>query len=88
MINTESSIEVHLSTQGTLEIPASFWRMIGFEPGETLVAHLEEGRLVLEKSDAIKQRLKGRFAHLAKTRSLADELIDERRESAQKEGDE
>jgi hypothetical protein len=46
---------------------------------------MEEGRLILEKAETIKQRLKSRFAHLPPTTSLAEELIAERREEAKRE---
>jgi hypothetical protein len=55
-------------------------QILGFEEGDTLVAHEEGGRLVLEKQEMVKQRLKARFAHVPKTRSLVDELIAQRRE--------
>ena len=79
------SVEVHLGRQGRLVIPASLRRSLGFETGDALIAREEEGRLVLEKQETIKRRLKARFAQVPKNRSLADELIMERREEAIKE---
>lgn len=58
---------------------------LGFETGDALIAREEEGRLVLEKQETIKRRLKARFAQVPRDRSLADELIAERREEAIKE---
>jgi hypothetical protein len=49
---------------------------------------MEEGRLILEKKETIKQRLKARFAHLLPTASLAEELIAERREEVKREAGE
>jgi hypothetical protein len=49
------------------------------------VAREEAGRLVLEKPEMVKQRLKARFAQVSKARSLADELIADRREAAKRE---
>ena len=46
-----------------------------------LVARQEADRLVLEKPDGIKTRLKARFAQVPVERALVDELITERRES-------
>lgn len=77
--------EVQLGPQGRLVIPAALRRSLGFESGDNLIAHMEEGRLILEKAETIKQRLKTRFAHLPKTTSLADELIAERREETKRE---
>jgi hypothetical protein len=59
--------------------------LLGFEEGDKLVAHEEAGRLVLEKQNTIKQRLKARFAQVSKSRSLVDELIAQRREAAKQE---
>ncbi|WP_016950883.1 AbrB/MazE/SpoVT family DNA-binding domain-containing protein [Anabaena sp. PCC 7108] len=78
-------VEVHLSSQGRLVIPASLRKSLGFEPGDVLIAHLEEGRLILEKQETIKRRLKARFSQLPKDISLADELVAERREEANRE---
>ena len=79
------SVEVHLGRQGRLVIPASLRRSLGFETGDALIAREEEGRLVLVKQETVKRRLKTRFAHVSKDRSLADELIAERREEAIRE---
>jgi AbrB family looped-hinge helix DNA binding protein len=54
--------EGQLGPQGRLVIPAQLRRLLGFEPGDTLVARLENGRLILEKREAIRRRLKDRFA--------------------------
>ena len=76
------SVEVHLGRQGRLVIPAVLRRSLGLEAGDVLIARQEEGVLVLEKPEAIKLRLKARFSQVPKDRSLADELIAERREEA------
>jgi translation initiation factor 5B len=54
--------------------------------GDTLVARQEQGRLVLEKPEAIKQRLLARFSGVPADRQLVDELLAERRLQAQQEG--
>lgn len=79
------SVEVHLGCQGRLVIPAALRRSLNFEVGDALIAREEEGRLVLEKLETIKLRLKARFSQVSKDRSLVDELIAERREEAKKE---
>jgi AbrB family looped-hinge helix DNA binding protein len=53
--------EIQLGSQGRLVIPASLRRSLGFESGDSLIAGMEDGRLVLEKTGTIKQRLKNRF---------------------------
>lgn len=85
MNELSKSVEVHLGRQGRLVIPAALRRLLGFEEGDTLVAREEAGRLVLEKPETIKQRLKARFAQVPSDRSLVDELIAERREAANRE---
>ncbi|ELR97221.1 AbrB/MazE/SpoVT family DNA-binding domain-containing protein [Gloeocapsa sp. PCC 73106] len=85
MDHTPKSVEVRLDTQGRIVIPAKLRRILGLEEGDRLVARGEAGRLVLEKPETVKQRLKSRFAHLPQNRSLVDELILERRDAAQKE---
>ena len=88
MSELSKSVKVHLGRQGRLVIPATLRRLLGFEEGDRLVAREEAGRLVLEKPDTIKQRLKARFAQLPKNRSLVDELISERRDAAKREASE
>jgi AbrB family looped-hinge helix DNA binding protein len=85
MTKLSKSVEVHLGRQGRLVIPAALRQLLGFEEGDTLVAREEAGRLVLEKQEMVKHRLKARFAQVPKERSLVDELIAERRESAEGE---
>jgi len=85
MNKLSKSVEVHLGRQGRLVIPAPLRKLLGLEEGDTLVAREEAGRLVLEKQAMVKQRLKARFARVSKDRSLADELIAERRKEAKRE---
>lgn len=79
------SVEVHLGRQGRLVIPSALRRKLGFKAGDALIARQEEGRLVLEKTETIKLRVKARFSQVPDDTSLADELIAERREDAKKE---
>ncbi|CAA9890526.1 Looped-hinge helix DNA binding domain-containing protein, AbrB family [Candidatus Methylobacter favarea] len=88
MPNTTIQTEVQLGPQGRLVIPAPLRRSLGFETGDNLIVRMEEGRLILEKAETIKQRLKSRFAQLPATTHLADELLAERREAAKREAEE
>jgi bifunctional DNA-binding transcriptional regulator/antitoxin component of YhaV-PrlF toxin-antitoxin module len=63
-------------------IPASLRRARGFEEGDALVARQELGRLVLDKTERIRQRQKERYAQVPVDRKLVDELIAERREES------
>ncbi len=85
MAKLMTQTEVQLDLQGRLVIPAQLRRSLGFESGDSLIARMEDGRLILEKAETIKQRLKSRFAHLPQTTSLSEELIAERREEAKQE---
>jgi AbrB family looped-hinge helix DNA binding protein len=76
-----SAIEVKIGGSGRLVIPAELRHRLGLNAGDRLVAHIEEGRLVFEKAETIKQRLKQRFAHL-KGQGVVDDLIAERRSAA------
>jgi AbrB family looped-hinge helix DNA binding protein len=77
--------DVRLGAQGRLVVPASIRRALGFAPGDSLVARAENGRLVVEKVEAVEGRVRARFAGL-RGRSLADELIAERRAEARRDG--
>ncbi len=86
MGESSASVEVSLGRQGRLVIPAPLRRSLGLEEGDRLVARQEAGRLVLEKPEQIKQRLKARFAQVPLERRLVEELIAERREEGRREG--
>lgn len=78
-------MEVSLGRQGRLVIPAPLRRSLGLEEGDRLVARQEADRLVLEKPELIKRRLKARFALVPLGRRLVDELIAERHEESRRE---
>lgn len=75
---------VRLGPQGRLVVPAPIRKALGFQPGDRLVACVDNERLVVEKSDVVERRLRAYFRKF-KGRSLADELIAERREEARRE---
>jgi bifunctional DNA-binding transcriptional regulator/antitoxin component of YhaV-PrlF toxin-antitoxin module len=61
-------------------VPAELRRALGLEAGETLVARVEEDRLVLERPRAALARLRRAFRDaVPEGVSLADELVAERR---------
>lgn len=72
MDQSSPALEVNVGRQGRLVIPAAL---------------REQDRLILEKPDAIKQRLRERFAKVPADRQLVDELLAERRLEAQQEGE-
>ncbi len=71
--------QLQLGPQGRIVIPADIRRQLGLAPGDTLIARIEDDRLVIEKPDAIVRRLRARFAALPAGTDLAAELIAERR---------
>lgn len=79
MHENSSMLELQVGPQGRVVIPASLRRVWPLQTGETLVAYLQDDRLVLEKPSAIAQRAQGRFRALQGKASLADELIADRR---------
>lgn len=79
------AIEVKVGESGRLVIPSELRRQMGLSSGDRLVAQLDdEGRLIFEKAEMIKQRLKQQFAHL-KGKGVIDDLIAERRAAGQME---
>lgn len=80
-----NQVEVPIEPQGNAVIPAELCKAIGGLPGETLIAHIEDGKLVLEERKGVLARLRSRFAAIPADVSLSDELIQERRAEAAKE---
>lgn len=79
------TIEIHLGSQGRIVLPASVRRELGVEQGAVLLAHVDEGRLVIEPPAHILSGAKARFSRLRGKKSLADELIAERRVDAERD---
>ncbi|MFL6236362.1 MAG: AbrB/MazE/SpoVT family DNA-binding domain-containing protein [Thermoanaerobaculia bacterium] len=85
MKEPSTSAKVAIGPQGRLVVPAEIRRELGLVPGDTLIATVEDGRLVLQKRETVLRRLRQRFAHLPAGVSLADELISERRTESKRE---
>lgn len=67
-------------------IPAEMRRTLEIQPGETLMAHVEDDRLVLERREQILERLRGELRGTTPAgTSMVDELIAERRAEARRE---
>lgn len=88
MTHSADHAEIRVGPQGRVVIPAPLRRSMGIAQGETLVARIEEGRIILERPDQILSRLQARFSAVPSDVSLADELIGERREEARREAEE
>jgi AbrB family looped-hinge helix DNA binding protein len=85
MSNLIEQVEVRVGPLGRLVIPAPIRHALGIDPGSRLIARIDDGRLVLEKRETIENRLRERFRVVPADVSLADELIQERREAARGE---
>ncbi len=79
--------DTKLGAQGRIVIPARIRKALGFRPGDVLHARIEREQLVIEKPEAIERRLQERFRRF-EGRSLAKELIAERRKEARRESGE
>jgi AbrB family looped-hinge helix DNA binding protein len=81
-----SESQTRVNENGRVVIPASFRQALGIKPGDTVVLRLDNGELritTLRQRLAKAQRLVRK--HVDRNRSLADELIAERREAAKRE---
>ncbi|RME34899.1 MAG: AbrB/MazE/SpoVT family DNA-binding domain-containing protein, partial [Gammaproteobacteria bacterium] len=67
--------EVTVGAQGRVVIPAELRKALDLKPGERLIARREGDRLVLERREAVEQRLWEMFAAIPADESLVDELI-------------
>ena len=72
-----------LGQQGRIVIPRELRRALGIEPGDALVAWIEEDRLVLRPRDSVETELWAMFDHVPG--SLASELMQDRRREAERE---
>ena len=77
--------KVTVGTQGRLVIPAELRRELSLSSGDVLLAAIEGQRLVLEKREAVLERVRRRFSHIPSEVSLAEELIAERRAEVRRE---
>lgn len=73
---------VTLGQQGRLVIPAEVRTALGLSPGEQLHLRIVGHSLVLERPQDAVAELRGLAAGVPRTRSLVDELLQERRLAA------
>ncbi len=78
---------VNVNKQGRLVIPAEMRRELGIEPGASLVAYVDRGRLVVEDRKHLLKRLQDEVAEHIKpgAPSAVDEVIAEHRMEAKAE---
>jgi AbrB family looped-hinge helix DNA binding protein len=72
---------LYLGDRGRLSLPAALRRRLALKEGDRLLVTVEpDGTMRLASLNEQVRRGKGLFGHLASNRSLADELIADRRE--------
>lgn len=86
MARPARAVPLRIGPQGRVVIPAEMRRTLEIQPGETLMAHVEEDRLVLERREQILERLRDELRGTTPAgTSMVDELIAERRAEARRE---
>ncbi len=89
MARPSQAFSLRIGPQGRIVIPVELRRELGLEPGETLVAHVESRRLVLERRGEILDRLRSELRGAKRPgTSAVDELLAERRREARREAGE
>ena len=74
------TIKTHLGKNGRVVIPAQFRKALGVSEGDTLMMTLDDGMIrILTPRKAIERVQKSVRRYVPEGRSLADELIQERR---------
>ncbi len=76
-------LSISLGQNGRIVIPASVRKSLGLKQGQRLRLHLDNQKIVLEKTDDALKELQKRFSVIKQ--SLSEELIQERRKEAEKE---
>jgi AbrB family looped-hinge helix DNA binding protein len=83
---TPASYTVELAARGRLVVPAGARRQVGLTEGDTLVLTVEDdGSLRMRRLKDQVKLMQGAYGRRAKGRSLAGELIQERRAEAARE---
>ncbi len=78
---------LEVGPQGRIVIPASIRKALNIQTGATLVARIEDGRLVLETQNQLLTQFYSRFAQarMQPGESIVDELIAEHRSESARE---
>ncbi len=77
--------ELSVGKQGRIVIPVNLRHQLALEPGSQLIAWVEDGRLILESKQQLWQSVHNACNNIPEQSDLAQELINERRESAKQE---
>lgn len=82
-IKTGQTITV--GPKGQAVIPVEYWRALGIEAGDELIATLEHDQVVLITRKALAKRLRGSLK-ANDGRNLTQELLEDRRSEAKRKG--
>jgi AbrB family looped-hinge helix DNA binding protein len=83
---TGSETRVRVNENGRVVIPASFRKTLGIRAGDEVVLEMKDDELRISTVKSRVERAQRRVRRYMKSgRSLADELIAERREAAKRE---
>ena len=74
-----------MTPQGRVTIPAQLRREVGIEVGDTVIVHVEDGRVVVETRAQLAARTRRDVARAAAPGSVVDELLADRRAEADRE---
>lgn len=77
--------ELFVGKQGRIVIPANLRRQLAIESGSQLIAWVEGGRLIMESKEQLWNSVHQVCSSVPESIDLAQELINERRESAKLE---
>ena len=83
-----ASIPIHVRAGGRVVIPASMRKALGIQEGDEVLISLDEANgevRIATRRDRLKRARALVKARVAERRSLADELVQERRAEAQNE---
>ncbi len=80
------SVKTKISNGGRIVIPAAYRKQLDIHPGDDVVLTLEEGEIrLITARQAVKHAQKLVRRYIPESVSLAEELIQERREGAARE---
>lgn len=85
-VTSVSEARIRINENGRVVIPASFRKALGVDAGDEVVLRIEDGELRITTLKRRIERAQKRVRRYMKPgKSLADELIAERREAAKRE---
>lgn len=84
-MSSETTGETTVTPQGRVTIPAQLRREAGIEVGDTVIVHVEDGRVVVETRDQLAARTRRDVARTGGAGSVVEELLAERRADLERE---